>query len=96
MNSYLEADYTFDYFIIRSAKNEIYNFILSEVGNTVDMRKEYVALQVYINGNSYQFTTNNITKYLEILDNKYNELKDTDEYKEYNQTNTEESVEYYD
>ena len=62
------------------------------------MKKEYIALEIYLDGNSYQFTTNNVTKLLEILDTKYNELKDTEEYQEYSDPYTKESVdiEYYD
>ena len=96
VNSYLNSDYNFDYFVMKSAKNELYNFILSEVGNEVDMKKEYISLEIYLDGYSYQFTTNNINKVIEILDNKYMEIKNSDEYLEYNDIQLKESVEYYD
>jgi len=96
VNSYLENEYEIDYFVLKSAKNEIYNFILDEVDKTVDMKREYIALEIYLNGTSYQFTTNNTSKFIEILNNKYNEIKDTDEYKTYSNPYQKESVDYYD
>lgn len=98
INGYLEPVYDRDYFILRSAKNEVYNFILSELDKNIDMKKEYIALQVNLDGNSYHFTTNNVDEFIKILNNKYEEVKDTDEYKTYNEPYTKESVEeeYYD
>lgn len=96
INSYLENDYNIDYFVLRSAKNEIYDFILKDINNNVDMKKEYIALQINIDGNTYQYTTNNTKDLIKILNDKYNEIKDTEEYQSYNDPYTKESVEYYD
>ena len=58
----------FDYFVMKSAKNELYNFILSEVGKEVDMKKEYISLEIYLDGYSYQFTTNNVDEFIKKAD----------------------------
>ena len=60
------------------------------------MKKEYMALEININGNNYQFTTNNTSKFIEILNNKYNEIKDTEEYLEYKEPTQEKEYTFYD
>ena len=47
------------------------------------MKYEYITLEVYLNSNYYSFTTNNIKGFMETLDKKYEEIKDTEEYKQY-------------
>ena len=96
VNSYMKEKNNIDNFLLRSAKNEIYNFILNNLNNKVDMRKEFITLDLDIDGDIYQFTTNNIEDFIKILNQKYNEIKDTDEYKEYIEQLDKESVEYYD
>ena len=96
INSYIKDIEEIDYYVLRSAKNDIYNFILKDINNKVDMRKEYITLQININGNSYQFTTNNIEEFLNILENNYNNIKDTDDYINYIDPKYKEKVEYYD
>jgi len=83
LDKYTEEDFEIDYYVLRNAKNEIYDFILSEVDKKVDMKYEYITLEVYLNSNYYSFTTNNIKGFKEILDKKYEEIKETDEYKQY-------------
>jgi len=82
-NKYVVNDFEIDYYILRNSKTEVYDFILKEVKNNVDMKKEFITLEVIINGNSYLFTTNNVNGFKKILDNKYEEIKNTDEYKNY-------------
>lgn len=96
VNSYIENNYNFDYYVLRSAKEEIYNFITKDINNKVDMTKEYIALEINIDGIRYQYTTNNIDKIINILENKYNEVKDTPDYKDYINPYTKEEIEYYD
>ena len=96
INSYIKDIEEIDYYVLRTAKNDIYNFILKDINNKVDMRKEYITLQININGNSYQFTTNNIEEFLNILENNYNNIKDTDDYINYIDPKYKEKVEYYD
>ena len=82
-DKYTKEEFEIDYFVLRNAKNEVYNFILEELKNNVDMKKEFITLEVKLNSNSYLFTTNNIKEFKEILDKKYNEIKDNEEYKDY-------------
>lgn len=97
MNSYIEEDYDIDYFVLRSAKNDVYDFILKELGTTIDMKKEYITLEINLDYESYQFTTNNVDEFIKILDKKYQEIKDTEEYKEYNDPYYEKTyIEVYD
>ena len=96
INSYIKDIEEIDYYVLRTAKNDIYNFILKDINNKVDMRKEYITLQININSNSYQFTTNNIEEFLNILENNYNNIKDTDDYINYIDPKYKEKVEYYD
>ena len=96
INSYLEESYTIDYYIVRSAKNDIYEFILRNIDNKVDMRKEYFTFKVMLNGYNYNFTTNKVEEIKEILNKKYQEIKDTKDYQNYTNPDTKESVQYYD
>lgn len=96
INSYIKDVEEIDYYVLKTAKNDIYNFILKDINNEVDMKKEYITLQININGNSYQFTTNNIEEFLNIMLNNYNEIKDTDDYINYTNPYYKETLEYYD
>lgn len=97
MNSYIEEDYDIDYFVLRSAKNDIYDFILKDLSTNIDMKKEYITLEINLDYESYQFTTNNVDEFIQILDKKYQEIKDTEEYKEYNDPYYEKTyIEVYD
>jgi len=82
-DSYTNEEFKIDYYVLRNAKNDIYNFILKELDNTVDMKKEFVTLEVNFNSNFYLFTTNNIKEFKEILANTYEKIKDTEEYQDY-------------
>lgn len=95
-NSYIENEYKFDYYVLRMAKEELYNFILKDLNNEVDMKKEFITLDINLENNYYKFTTNNIDGLISILDKKYNEIKDTPDYQEYIKPNPKESVVYYD
>ena len=59
------------------------------------MTKEYITFQIQLNSNRYYFTTNKIKEIKQILDNKYNEIKDTEEYLNYYGYDNK-KVEYYD
>ena len=59
------------------------------------MTKEYITFQIQLNSNRYYFTTNKTKEIKQILDNKYNEIKDTEEYLSYYGYDNE-KVEYYD
>lgn len=96
INSYIENNNEIDYYVLKTAKNDIYNFILKDINNKVDMKKEYITLQININGNSYQYTTNDINGLFEIMLNAYNEVKDTDDYNNYKDNYYKEDVIYYD
>lgn len=97
MNSYIEEGYDIDYFVLRSAKNDIYDFILKDLSTNIDMKKEYITLEINLDYESYQFTTNNVDEFIQILDKKYQEIKDTEEYKEYNDPYYEKTyIEVYD
>jgi len=87
-------DYSIDYYVLRSAKNEIYNFIFSNILEKVDMRDEYFSFELRIGSNAYQFTTNKVDDIIRILNKKYEEVVDTQDYKDYYSKNGE-SV-YYD
>ena len=95
-NSYIKDVEEIDYYVLKIAKEDIYNFILKELDNEVDMKKEYVTLQININYGSYQFTTNNIEEFLNIMLNNYNKIKDTEDYINYTNPQYNEKVEYYD
>lgn len=82
-DKYTEEEFTIDYYVLRNAKNEIYNFVLKELENTVDMKKEFITLEIRLNNNNYLFTTNNIKEFKEILNKKREEIKDKEEYKDY-------------
>ena len=82
-DSYLINEYEFDYYLIKNAKKELYNFMLDEVKKEVDMKKEFITFELNLNGEMYLFTTNNISGFKEILKNKYEEIKDSEEYKNY-------------
>lgn len=85
--------YTNKYFIdgykvindcVTLAQEELYNFILQEINNTVDMKKEFISLNICFNDNCYDFTSNNTSRFKEILDTKkdkvasiYDSKKDT-------------------
>lgn len=95
-NAYLEESYNVDFYVVKSAKTELYEFILKNVKDEVDMRKEYFTFSVELNHNTYHFTTNKVEEVKEILDKKYESIKDTEDYQNYYGYNKEESVEYYD
>lgn len=80
---YVVDNFEIDYYVLRNAKNDIYNFILEEVEKDVNMRSEFVTLEISLDYNTYLFTTNNVQGFKEILDKKYEEVKDTEEYKNY-------------
>jgi len=82
-DKYVVEDFDINYYVLRNAKTDIYNFIISELEKEVDMKKEFITLEVIFDNNSYLFTTNNISGFKEILDKKYEEIKDTEEYKNY-------------
>ena len=82
-SQYTIEDFDIDYFVLRNAKTDIYNFIIKELEKEVDMKKEFITLEVNFNSSNYLFTTNNVTEFRQILDNKYEELKDSEEYKYY-------------
>ena len=60
------------------------------------MRKEYFTFKVMLNGYNYNFTTNKVEEIKEILNKKYQEIKDTKDYQNYTNPDTKESVQYYD
>ena len=90
-DSYLTVPYEIDYYVLRNAKKEIYNFILKDFENEVDMKKEFITLEINLDNRRYLFTTNNVSKFKEILKNKYEEIKDTEEYKSYH---SEDEIDY--
>ena len=95
-NAYLEKDYSIDFYVIKSAKHELYEFILKNIKEEIDMRNEYFTFSIQLNNNTYYFTTNKVEEIKEILDKKYQEIKETNDYKEYYGFYTKEDVEYYD
>ena len=82
-DKYVVEDFEIDYYVLRNAKTDVYNFIIKELENDVDMRKEFITLEVNFNSTNYLFTTNNINGFKEILAKKYEEIKDSEEYKYY-------------
>jgi len=88
---YVNNEFEINYYVLRNANTEIYNFIMSELSKEVDMRKEFVTLEISLDYNTYLFTTNNVSGFKQILDKKYEEIKDTLEYKKYHG-----DYEYYD
>lgn len=93
-DKYTIEEFEIDYYILRNAKTDIYNFILKEIKLPVDMKKEFITLEVNIDYENYTFTTNNIKEFKEILYRKTVELKNTEEYKNYHNINNEKY--YYD
>ena len=57
------------------------------------MKEEYFSFQIELNGNIYHFTTNKIEEIKNIINNKYEEIKDSQDYKDYYKN---EDEEYYD
>lgn len=94
-NAYLEEEYDIDYYVLRSVKQEIYEFVLKNINDKIDMTKEYITFQLQLNSNRYYFTTNKTEEIKQILNNKYIEIKDTEEYLNYYGYGNE-KVEYYD
>lgn len=92
-NAYLDNPYNIDFYVIRSAKTEIYEFILKNIKDKVDMKKEYFTFNIRLNGVEYIYTTNKVEEMKALLDKKYNEIKDNEEYKDYY---SDEVIEYYD
>lgn len=82
-NSYLNDKYEIDYYVLKNAKRELYNFILKDLGNEVDMRKEFITLIINLDSERYVFTTNDVEEFKNILNSKYEEIKNTEEYKSY-------------
>ena len=95
-NAYLKDTFDIDFYIIRSAKNELYEFILKNKDEEVDMRKEHFAFGVVLNSVTFHFTTNKVEEVKEILTNKYEEFKNTEDYKNYYGDIEKEETEYYD
>lgn len=73
-NKYFEDSYKIINGCVTLAQEELYNFILQEVNNTVDMKKEFISLNMCFDSTCYDFTSNNIEKFKEILDSKKDEL----------------------
>ena len=92
-NAYLDTPYNIDFYLIRSAKNEIYEFILKNINEKIDMKKEYFTFNLHLNGIDYIYTTNKVEEIKSLLYIKYNEIKDKEEYQEYYK---DEVIEYYD
>ena len=82
-DKYVVEDFDIDYYVLMNAKNDIYNFMIDELENSVDMKKEFITFEVTLNYNTYLFTTNNVSGVKELLDKKYEEVKNTEEYKNY-------------
>jgi len=70
--------------------------MLKNISDEIDMRKEYFTFIVYLYDNKYYFTTNKVDEVIEILNKKYEEIKDTEDYLNYYNYSDKESVEYYD
>ena len=60
------------------------------------MRKEHFAFGVVLNSVTFHFTTNKVEEVKEILTNKYEEFKNTEDYKNYYGDIEKEKTEYYD
>jgi len=82
-DKYIVEDFEIDYYVLRNAKSEVYNFMLKELENSVDMKKEFITLEVDIDYDNYLFTTNNIEGFKKILNAKKEEIKNSEEYKNY-------------
>lgn len=96
-NSYLNNTYNMDYYVLKSAKNEIYEFILKNMNDKIDMKQEYFSFNIKLNGKNYIFTTNKTNEIKNILETKYQEIKDTNDYKNYYENNYKDGVvKYYD
>ena len=92
--SYLNNTYNMDYYVLKSSKNEIYEFILKNKNDKVDITKEYFKFSIEINKQKYIFTTNKTDEIKNILEDKYLEIKNTKEYQDYN--NNDNGDRYYD
>jgi len=95
-NSYLNDSYIPDYYVALKSEKELYEFMLKNISDEIDMRKEYFTFIVYLYDNKYYFTTNKVDEVIEILNKKYEEIKDTEDYLNYYNYSDKESVEYYD
>ena len=58
----------------------------------VDMRKEYFTFKLSLNGYNYTFATNKTKEVMDILNKKAEELKDTEDYKHYNDIDEKEYI----
>lgn len=73
-NKYFNDNYVIDYTCMVETKDELYDYVKEEIKNQVDMKKEYITLELCEEGRCYIFTSNNISKFKKILDTKYEEL----------------------
>lgn len=73
-NKYFNEEYDISYNLINLASEELYSYILKEVNNNVDMKKEFVSLNLCLDNNCYDFTSNNIVDFKEILESKRSSL----------------------
>ena len=71
------------YYLLNYANSKVLEFILANIDKRVDISKDYFTLEVYIDSNIYHFTTNNVLGLNELLKTVREEVKDSEEYKNY-------------
>lgn len=74
-NSDVIIDYLLDYSV-----DEIINYIKENKDVKIDLNKQYICLEVYINDTVYQYVTNDIASIRNILIKKHQKLLNTEEY----------------
>ncbi len=90
LNHDIIIEYLIDY-----SHNEIINFIIAHKDAKIDLSKEYIYLDIFINGTDYNFATNDIKGFKEVLLKKHKQLLKTNEYNNF-LNNIEKEIEYYD
>ena len=60
--------------------DDIEKFIKNDIKNEIDINKEYVTITLHNDSKTYKYNTNNINGLINLLESKYNEIKNIEEY----------------
>lgn len=71
------------YYVRDEVRDELLDYISKNIGNDYDVYKKTLVLTLYSSLTSYDYYTNDVDMITSIIDKKIDEVKDTEDYKEY-------------
>lgn len=71
------------YYVINDARDDLLDYVSKNIGNEYDAYKKTLVLTLHFGTSSYEYYTNDIDSITSIINKKIDEVKDTEDYKEY-------------